>query len=244
MHGRASYTVVSDASGEHGENLEHTSAAAGCVGGEDAALNPFGIVKDLPPGVFRRHGGLLVVMLGCGVVANVFLLQGAESGTQVTCALGEVVRRRLGLRYVLYDNACMLSRFVRTRARRRPGLSVLQDLASMRFVLDRFHAVNHTACRTPGHRLCMPEVLIDQCPALASLNTSWCESWNAWLDRHVEQARCMDAFALTVYAWLLADLWNTRVLVPGLEPSGHCEWVHASASLLKRRRTQSSRDLE
>ena len=48
-------------------------------------------MKDLPTSRFRRHGGLLAAMLGCGTVAHVHLLEGAESATQVAGVLGEVL---------------------------------------------------------------------------------------------------------------------------------------------------------
>ena len=58
---------------------------------------------------------------------------------------------------------------------------------------------NHTACLTPEHRLYMPEVDIDSHPPLAHLNSSWNESWNAWLDRFVPPSSvhdCRDARSL------------------------------------------------
>ena len=60
---------------------------------------------------------------------------------------------------------------------------------------------SHTACLTPEHRLYMPEVDIDSHPPLAHLNSSWNESWNAWLDRCPVESHCMlDTGASLVHA--------------------------------------------
>ena len=51
-----------------------TGAPAGDEDPED--VNPCGIVKVEPPGKFRRHGGVLTAMLGCGTVAAIEMVAG------------------------------------------------------------------------------------------------------------------------------------------------------------------------
>ena len=188
-----------------------TGAPAGDVDPED--VNPCGIVKVEPPGKFRRHGGVLTAMLGCGAVAAIEMVAGRESATQCTGLLSQVACRR-ELRFVVYDNACMLSHFIRRRARLRGASRTLQCLGSLKFALDRFHAENHKACRDPSHRLYQPEVEIGQYPELKHLNTAWNESWNSWIDRMVPQVCHMDADVLEIFVLLVADLWNDRIVRP------------------------------
>ena len=118
---------------------------------------------------------------------------------------------------------------MRNRAR-RSGRLALGDLASAKFVIDRFHRANHTACLDEGSRHYLAEVKIEEHPVLAGLNTAWSESWNAWLDVLTPQIRSMDSSALGVYLWLVADLWNTQVV------SAHPETppVHSPGPLVGR----------
>ena len=173
-------------------------------------LNSCGIVKRLPVSRLRRQGGVLTAMLACGRVAHLQLPAGAESATQVTMLLADL-RAVRSFNYVIYDDACHLARFVRNRARSSPR-SVLCQLAAATYVIDRFHRWNHTACVQETSRHYLPEVKIERHAVLADLNTSWSESWNAWLDVLTPQMRSMDAAALAVYLWLVADLWNTQVI--------------------------------
>ena len=57
-----------------------------------------------------------------------------------------------------------------------------------------------------------PEVDIEQYPDLQDRKTEWNESWNSWIDNLAPQTRCMDACSLELYTFILADLWNTRVV--------------------------------
>jgi hypothetical protein len=122
---------------------------------------------------------------------------------------GEVQARR-SLTYIVYDNACMLARFVRNRAR-VTVLGVLQQLAALVYIIDRYHKSNHRACLNPQHRLYSPEVDIDRYPDLKHLNTSLNEQWNSWLDIFAPTARHMHPVSFQIYILLLADLWNVHV---------------------------------
>ena len=102
----------------------------------------------------------------------------------------------------------------------------------------RFHAQGHTACLDPGHVYYTPEVAVDQYPELAPLRTSWCESWNAWMERYVAQARGMEACRLEVFLWLLADLWNERVVTLSAVPRVHAPHPRRCRGSDQRRRGQ------
>ena len=177
---------------------------------EDMPANPCGLTKDLPPATYRRFGGVATGMLACGLVANIMPVAGCESATQITGMAGEV-RARRQLRYIVYDNACMLAHFVRNRAAGK-DLATLHDLALMKFVIDRWHKRNHTACLNPEHVMYTPEVDIEQYEDLKPLNSSQNEQWNAWLDCFVPGIRHMHPDSFTLYILLLADLWNTYIV--------------------------------
>ena len=53
-------------------------------------------------------------MLSCGVVTNIQLIAGSESATQV-CGMASEIRAARQLSFVVYDNACMLARFIRNQ---------------------------------------------------------------------------------------------------------------------------------
>ena len=184
-------------------------------------------------------------MLACGTVCHLSACAGAESCTQICGLLGDI-RSRRDVQFIVYDNACMLARFVRNRAARRRGRgsSSLQQLASeCSYVLDRFHARNHRACLNPQHVLYLPEVDIARHPALAALNTSQNEQWNNWLGHFSHTLRHMHFRTMELYLLLVADLWNTFV-VPCRSPGdatpqpSEVEERPTSSSLLnlKRRR--------
>ena len=210
-----------------------------------------GLAKPLPTLGARRTGGVLTFVLACGTVCHVSACAGGESCTQICGLLGDI-RSRRDVQFVVYDNACMLARFVRNRAARRRGRgsSTLQQLASeCNYVLDRFHARNHRACLNPQHALYLPEVDIARHPTLAALNTSQNEQWNNWLGHFSHTLRHMHFRTMELYLLLVADLWNTFV-VPcrstgdATQQPSACEERPTSSSLLKRRREQPARRLE
>ena len=203
--------------------------------------NPCQIRKEPLPGRLRRHGGIVTAMLACGRICGVRLLSRCESPTQILALLGSVASKRQ-LDYIVYDNACHLARFIRKKARRR-GTQVLRSLAAAKFVIDRFHLRNHRSCCDPGSRYFLEEVRLDAHPELKDLNSSWSESWNAWIDVLTPQCRAMDSSSLPVFLWLVADLWNTRVLSePPDMTTQHVPGPHAS--LLRRRRSRPTGSMD
>ena len=76
--------------------------------------NPCGIIKTLGGGGQRRFGGVLTLLLLCGVVANIQLIAVSGSATQVYGMASEI--RAVGqLSFVVYDNACAFARFFRNQ---------------------------------------------------------------------------------------------------------------------------------
>lgn len=128
----------------------------------------------------RRSGGVLTLVLACGTVCHVSACAGFESATQIFGLLAEV-RSKRSFTYVVYDNACMLTRFVRnSRRMRRAPPEMIRHIQSLVYVLDRFHERGHRACSDPAHRLYNPSVRMDFHEQLRGLNSSQNEQWNGW----------------------------------------------------------------
>ena len=91
--------------------------------------------------------------------------------------------------------------------------AVANDLAAM--CVLRQHRSNHRACLDPGIPLHTPEVVTELNPEIKNLNTSFNESFNAWLDNLVPDVRHMTPTTLQVCTLLVAHLWNQWVIRPG-----------------------------
>ena len=128
----------------------------------------------------------------------------------------------------------MLAHYIRNMA--RSGLSAALQLSATTFVLDRWHAKNHTACLNPSHYYYTPEVAIAQYPDLAHHKTEWNECWNTWVGHFAPQGRHMSTTTLQVFILHIADLWNIRIASKHEPPRVPGPRV----SVLKRRRPASS----
>ena len=199
--------------------------------------NPCGLVQGLEPGLNRYYGSTLAAVLSCGRVAFIMAIAGGESLTQVYGMLAAVCTRR-SLKFVVYDNACALGRFVRGLARRRAGSSSTAAVSShLLYVLDRWHEQNHTACLDPSHRLYMPEVHMDQYSELNDYDSTLSETFNAWLELFVPCTRHMLPATFDVYIILLSVLWNERVVARRSScPAASSQPAAAAKPLLKRAR--------
>ena len=114
--------------------------------------NPCGIIKQEDRSRPRRFGGLLAAILACGTIANIEPIAGFESRTHFWGMAGEA-RARRHIAYIVYDNACMLARYVRNKVQ-RVSSSVGQMLAFATYVLDRHHKKSHCALKSWPPALC------------------------------------------------------------------------------------------
>ena len=203
---------------------------------EGSTENPCGISKVEAAHITRWHGSSLACTLSCGTVAFVLPIAGHESFTQVYGMIAEIATRRK-VTHVVYDNACVLKRFARNVMTRHPTETSHLLSLSVHYCLDRWHAVNHTACLDHRHRLYTPGITLDEHPELSSFDSSRSEQLNAWLELFVGMTRHMSASTYDVFLFLLLSLWNdhivgraTDVSVAPPAPSS------AVRDLLKRRR--------
>ena len=176
--------------------------------GSDDLENPCGIGKPALKARVRRYGGLITAILACGVIALAELSGGCESFTQIYGMAGDI-RKYRDYKYIIYDNACVLQRYIRNKTRTLQT-SLAQMLATIICVLDRFHKLNHTACLDPEHPGYLPSVDIGRYPELAEAHTGLNESWNSWIDGFAPVVQKMHPRTLGLYTFLLIDLWNVR----------------------------------
>ena len=211
-------------------------AEAGCnIIDIDPEWDSCGLAKPAAPsGKARATGGVTSCTLACGTVCNIAICAGSESATQIFGLLGEV-RLLRPVDFVIYDNACMLHRFVANVTRRFPSGVGRQLATEAYYVLDRFHRQNHVACLNPTHCLYLPSVDIDRHPRLQTLNTSQNEQWNGWLDKFAHVVRTMRFETLDMYLLLISELWNSEI-VPARAPSVGARAL-PKAPIFKRRRT-------
>jgi len=148
--------------------------------------------------------------LACGVIALAELSGGCESFTQIYGMAGDI-RKYRDYKYIIYDNACVLQRYIRNKTRTLQT-SLAQVLATIICVLDRFHKLNHTACLDPEHPGYSPSVDIGRYPELAEAHTGLNESWNSWIDGFAPVVQKMHPRTLGLYTFLLIDLWNVRII--------------------------------
>ena len=196
---------------------------------------PCGIHKANDPERASFYGSTITAMLACGTVADVMPMAGAESFAQVFGMLVAVHTRR-PLQFVVYDNACALARFARNLAARRRSPSDVQA-SQLRYVLDRYHEVNPTACLDPNHALHLPEVRMAQYAELRNHNSSLSEQFNAWLQLFVPMTRRMVPSTYKLFISTLSVLWNTYVVRHGKVCAGVAQKV--TATRLKRRRAET-----
>ena len=169
--------------------------------------NPCGLDKSHAPR--RRYGGLLVATLPCGRVVGLKRITGGESLTQVYALLAEICKQR-PVKYVIYNNACALARHVRNPVRSvRTATATL--IASMTFVIDRFHNGNHTACLDPAHAQYLPEVDIERYDNLREVNSATQEQFNSWIDRYSYVVAKMHPVTYRIYVLLVAYWYNEMI---------------------------------
>ena len=153
------------------------SSPAAALAEDEKEFDGCGLAKPPPAPGSRRSGGVLTLVLACGTVCHVSACAGFESATQIYGMLGDV-RSVRELDYVVYDNACVLRRFVANKVARVPSTAG-RDLATMAYVLDRFHEKGYKACLNPRHRLYEFLVRMGAHPRLQTLNSSQTSSGTA-----------------------------------------------------------------
>lgn len=173
-------------------------------------VNPCGIDKaDIQPR--RKYGGLLVSTLPCGRICGATPLAHAESLTQVYALMSTLHDAAPGrIEYILYDNACALARYARHPLRATRTAAAIA-LAGLTYVLDSFHAANHTACLDSTSPYYLPEVSRERHAALRGVNSQTAEQFFSWVDPFVRFVVNMTPAVFEVFLLLVTHFYNTTI---------------------------------
>ena len=153
----------------------------------------------------KRSGGILAAVFPCMYIADPQVLFGMTSLTQVFFFCLTLTCLDSRLKYIIYDNACGLLRFLRNArralAQRTPETKHLVEQVVL--AIDRFHEDGHTACLDPQHPGYLPNIRAGSHPALDGCNTQTCEESNAWIARYNGIASRMSYVNQCVFLYIL-----------------------------------------
>ena len=152
-------------------------------------------LKDVHANKNEQSAGILALVASCGLILLYGEIFGSESLTQVHLFLHEAyfVHKLPPPKVFVYDDACHLAMYLLNRLGRF-GTSVvavfLIQMEKVRFVVDRFHWLNHTGL------WCKRNVNPGTCDALkkksnteaAEITFSWLHHYKA-IVKHMNKAR-------------------------------------------------------
>ncbi len=103
-------------------------------------------------------------------------------------------------RYIVYDDACHLKKFVEKRIDKSERTTVFKDKI---FVVDKLHITGHTDhnCR----KSCHPDLF----PDLKEINTVVVEQINFWVGRYKYMTKHMNYFRFNFFLFILFNQYNT-----------------------------------
>jgi hypothetical protein len=127
-----------------------------------------------------RSAGWLVACTPAGFVVHLKEFYGAESLGQRYFFLGEVFEAAPCVTTIVHDDACHLRRYVASRAQ-QSNLAQTMAYPRVRYVVDRFHARNHTDARCAGNCLA---TCAENVACMEGVNSSACEQYFSKLGRH------------------------------------------------------------
>ena len=111
--------------------------------------------------ISRKSGGLLVAVYPCLHIVGCVPMYSSESLTQVLLFVWYVLSYLKGVKWVLYDFACGMLRFLRAQRTRRQGvvLHAWDTLLALNWRVDKLHfCKGHTACKNEESPYYEPDV--------------------------------------------------------------------------------------
>lgn len=170
----------------------------------------------------RRLGGVLAAVSGCRVFLDWEEHQGGESTTQTYLLLAHLVSAILAERaqgwhaklpdVVFMDNACGLRAFAHNPLR-ATRTAVTKVMKKLRYMLDVWHAQNHTKClEKPELRLELDPRLPENEGLRKAVDTEACEQAFAFLDRVTYLLQEMGPGSFHTYLYLVMGLENERLV--------------------------------
>jgi hypothetical protein len=153
-----------------------------------------------------RTTGVLLSVLNCGFINGYREILTAESLTQVTIFLLDLIEyaEKLPI-YFIYDNACHLKPFIENNNMKKTERG--KTLLRKTFVIDRLHLKNHVS---PQCKLNYNPDLYDD---LEETNTVACEQANYWAGGYKHIMKHMNDTRFNVFLYIICNLYNERKLI-------------------------------
>lgn len=170
----------------------------------------------------RRLGGIIAAVSGCRLFLDWEEHQFGEGTSQVYVVLAGLVAAIMSSLaqtgagkqpdVVFMDNACALWKYA-TNPKRQNRTEVTKTLKTFKYMLDMWHAKNHTACLVDpdSARVLDPRHEANQATT-ASIDTEACEQCFSFLDRIAYVALNMGPGHHSIFLYLIFDLENEKVV--------------------------------
>ena len=170
----------------------------------------------------RRVGGIIAAVSGCRIFLDWAEHHGGEGPSEVYTLLGNCIGTIETSKaaggpgrlpdVVFFDNACALRQFALNR-RRSVLTAITQVIATLHFMLDIWHVVNHTKCLAdPATQPILDPRHPDNERKRQDVNTEACEQAFSYIDRITYVAGTMGPGMFHAYNYLLMDLENQKVM--------------------------------
>ena len=169
----------------------------------------------------RRLGGIIGAVSGCRMFLDWEEHQFGEGTAQTYAVLAKVVRVIMNEKQkgnaatlpnvVFMDNACALMKFA-TNPKRRHRTEVTECLNTLHYMLDIWHAVNHTSClQDPRINWILDPRHLANASLRGAVNTEACEQAFSFLDRITYVSMTMGPGHFAMFLYIMFDLENNKV---------------------------------
>jgi len=170
----------------------------------------------------RRLGGIIAAVSGCRLFLDWEEHQFGEGTSQVYVVLARLVADILRSaaagnggkipHVVCFDNACALLKYA-TNPKRADRTEITRILKELHYILDKWHAENHTACLKDeaAARVLDPRHEADQ-DLSNHIDTEVCEQGFSFRNRVTYAGMNMGPGHFALYTYLIFDLENAKVV--------------------------------
>ena len=199
--------------------LSETPGDAGACGIDKASQ---GARQESKKWARRRLGGIIAAVSGCRVFLDWKEHQGGEGTREVYWLLGTCIEDIMESiaaggpgklpDLVFMDNACALRKFA-TNPIRALRTAVTRCMAKLRYMLDIWHACNHTACLVDPKEAAIldPRLPINKWWR-ENVNTEACEQAFSFVDRITYVGLSMKPGLFHTYLYLIMDMENEKIV--------------------------------
>jgi hypothetical protein len=153
-----------------------------------------------------RTTGILLSVYNCGIICGYRELFSSESPTQVSIFLLDLMQfSESSSKYLIYDNACSLEKFLKNRNIKQSSERGLK-LDNMKLVIDRLHLKNHVDPE------CHKNFDANNYDELFNINTVVCEQTNFWMSRFKYIMKHMNFHRFNFFMYIILNKYNMEKL--------------------------------